>query len=84
MRGFNSLSAVGECAKSLYAHSPIALSLIPRHRRVRIVSLRAFGEQFSEVDEKAVHSASSPWARNFTARHLLRCQISLRAFSYSA
>jgi hypothetical protein len=27
MRGFNSLSAVGECAKSLYAHSPIVLSL---------------------------------------------------------
>ncbi len=49
---FNSLSAAGECAKSLYAHSPIALSLILWHRRVRIVSLRAFGEQFSEVDEK--------------------------------
>ncbi len=28
MRGLNSLSAVGECAKSLNAHSPIALSLI--------------------------------------------------------
>jgi hypothetical protein len=52
MRGFNSLSAVGECAKSLIEHSPIACSLIPRRRRVRIVSLRAFGEWFSEGYEK--------------------------------
>ena len=52
MQGFNSLSTVGECAKSLYAHSPKALSLILCHRRVGIVSLHAFGEQFSEVDEK--------------------------------
>jgi hypothetical protein len=71
MQGFNSLSAVGECAKSLYAHSPIALSLIPRHMRERIVSLRAFGEQFSEVDEKGP----------FTLRLLRGHIISLPAFS---
>ncbi len=74
MQGFNSLSAVGENARSLYVHSPIALSLILHHRRVRIVSLHAFGEQFSEVDEKGL----------FILRLLLRRQISLRAFSYSA
>jgi hypothetical protein len=79
MRGFNSLSTVGESAKSLYAHSPIALSLILRHRRVRIVSLHAFREYFSEVHEKGPFILC-----NFTARLLLRRQISLRAFSYSA
>ncbi len=52
MRGFNSLSAVEEYAKSLLAHSPIACSLIPRRRRVCIVSLRAFGQWLSEVHEK--------------------------------
>ncbi len=52
MTGFNSLSPVGECTKSLLAHSPIACSLIPRRMRVRIVSLRTFGEKFSEVHEK--------------------------------
>ncbi len=71
MRGFNSLSAVGERAKSLYAHFPIALSLILRHRRVRIVSLRAFEEEFSEVDEKGL----------FIPRLLRGRVISLPAFS---
>ncbi len=71
MRGFNSLSAVEECAKSLYAHSPIALSLIPRHRRVCIVSLSAFGEYFSEVYEKGP----------ITLRLLCGRVISLPAFS---
>ncbi len=71
MRGFNSLSAVGECAKSLLAHSPIACSLIPRRRRVRIVSFRAFGEYFSEVHEKG----------RVTLRLLRRRVISMSAIS---
>jgi hypothetical protein len=41
MQGFNSLSAVGECAMSPLAHSPKDLSLIPRHKSVRLVFLRA-------------------------------------------
>ncbi len=85
MQGLNSLSSVGECAKSLLAHSPIACNVIPRPRRVRIVFLRAFGEKFSGNSwKRSCHSASSPYARNFTVRRLLRRQISLRAFSYSA
>jgi hypothetical protein len=71
MQGINSLSAVGKCAKSLYAHSPTALSLILHHRRVCIVSLRAFGEYFSEVDEKG------PFILRLLRWHI----ISLPAFS---
>jgi hypothetical protein len=69
MRGFNSLSTIGECAKSLYMHSPIALGLIPHRRRVRIVSLCASHSDNCVVKlmKKVVHSASSLQAHNFTA-----------------
>ncbi len=61
MRGFNSLSAVGECSKSVYAHSPTALndlahkekahSEIKRIRRRRAVKLCVYGEdaEFHEL-----------------------------------
>jgi hypothetical protein len=61
MRGFNSLSAVGECAKSVYAHSPTVLndlahkekahSEIKRIRRRLTVNLCAYGEdtEFPEL-----------------------------------